>query len=217
MKKIIALLLFTCILFACNNDGKTEADTDATNLEQPLIDTPAHVRDSNFVQTDTSILDTSRTILRALRDLDIETLSRYIHPALRLRFSPYAYVDTTESQAFTPYQLKMAVQKSTVLHWGSYDGTGDSIDLSIQDYFKRFVYKGDFLNAPQRSINNFVVSGNTINNLLDIYPNSIFTEFYFPGFEERYDGMDWEALRLVFQSVQGKLYLVAVVHDQWTI
>lgn len=29
--------------------------------------------------------------------------------------------------------------------WGSYDGTGDPILLTIDDYFKRFVYAADYL------------------------------------------------------------------------
>jgi hypothetical protein len=29
--------------------------------------------------------------------------------------------------------------------------------------------------------------------------------------------MDWKVLRLVFEEIQGKYYLVAIVIEQWTI
>jgi hypothetical protein len=41
-------------------------------------------------------------------------------------------------------------------------------------------------------------------------------EFFFPGFEKKYDGLDFRALRLVFRIENKNPYLVGVVHDQWT-
>ncbi|MBC7850338.1 MAG: hypothetical protein H7Y31_11410 [Chitinophagaceae bacterium] len=81
----------------------------------------------------------------------------------------------------------------------------------------RFVYDVDFLNAESRTFNHMVATGNTLQNLKSVYPESVFTESYFSGFEEKYDGMDWRSLKLVFQPENGKLYLVGIIHDQWTI
>ena len=58
--------------------------------------------------------------------------------------------------------------------------------------------------------------GNSLNNLIEIYPSADFVEFYYGG-SEKYDGMDWRALRLVFEEYKGKPYLIAIVNDQWTI
>lgn len=30
-------------------------------------------------------------------------------------------------------------------------------------------------------------------------------------------GNDWRALRLVFELVDGRYYLVGIIHDEWTI
>jgi hypothetical protein len=50
-----------------------------------------------------------------------------------------------------------------------------------------------------------------------VYRGDSYSEFYFPGFDPKYDGMDWRALRLVFKKENEKLYLVGIIHDQWTI
>ncbi|PZR24589.1 MAG: hypothetical protein DI535_21685 [Citrobacter freundii] len=209
-------LFLIAALFACNNESKTKTDIDSLKTVQPSVSDSTNKKDSTLA-TDTSLLDTSRVILTILKNRDFEKLSSYICPSKRLRFSAYAFIDTSDSRAFTPYELRMAAQKSSVLVWGSYDASGDPIKMNIKDYWKKFVYNKDYLNAPERSVNKFLKTGNSLNNLKEIYPHSTFTEFYFPGFEKKYEGMDWQTLRLVFQEEGGKLYLVAVVHDEWTI
>jgi hypothetical protein len=42
-------------------------------------------------------------------------------------------------------------------------------------------------------------------------------EYYFPGFEAQYEGMDWKSLRLVFEQHQGSWKLVGIIHNEWTI
>jgi hypothetical protein len=59
--------------------------------------------------------------------------------------------------------------------------------------------------------------GNSINNINTAYPKSDYIENYFSGFNKKYEGMDWRALRLVFQKEGDRYYLVGIVHDQWTI
>jgi len=55
-----------------------------------------------------------------------------------------------------------------------------------------------------------------INNIAEFYPGSSFVEYHFSGFEEKYEGMDWVSLRLVFLQEGGRWYLVGLVNDQWT-
>jgi len=66
------------------------------------------------------------------------------------------------------------------------------------------------------TLNNSQTMGNSIDNLNKIYQKSDFVEFYSDGSEE-YGEMDWRAMRLVFDTYQGKRYLVAIINDQWTI
>jgi hypothetical protein len=41
-------------------------------------------------------------------------------------------------------------------------------------------------------------------------------EYYFPGFDPQYGGMDWRSLRLVFSDHGGTWYLAGIIHDEWT-
>jgi hypothetical protein len=55
-----------------------------------------------------------------------------------------------------------------------------------------------------------------VSNASEYFPGSVVVEYYFPGFDSKYAGMDWQSLRLVFQQENGQWYLVALVHSQWT-
>ncbi len=88
--------------------------------------------------------------------------------------------------------------------------------MTFEEYFARFVYNADFLNAEKSSVNEMIGGGTTTNNLVEIYKGCAFTESYFSGFDKKFDGMDWCSLRLVFKKYEGKFYLVGVVHDEWT-
>lgn len=69
--------------------------------------------------------------------------------------------------------------------------------------------------AEKEDYDSFIGNGNSINNLKEIYPQPHFTEYYFSGFDQKYNGLDWSSLRLVFKKYQNDYYLVAVIHDQW--
>ena len=62
-----------------------------------------------------------------------------------------------------------------------------------------------------------VGQGNTINNIIEVYPEAVVVEYHFEGFDPQYAGMDWRSLRLVFEESGGTWYLVGIVHDEWTI
>lgn len=66
-------------------------------------------------------------------------------------------------------------------------------------------------------INNIIGKGNTTNNISEAYPQGQFVEFHFTGFNPEYAGIDWSSLRLVFEELDGTLYLVGIIHSQWTI
>lgn len=164
-----------------------------------------------------SVLAAALDAIHCLKDKDMEGLSSIAHPDFGIRFTPYAFIDLQDDLVFTPRQISGLFQDATVYTWGKFDGTGDLIELSFSDYYDRFIYNQDFEN-PHIIGNNVVLgTGNTINNIAEAYPEGIFVEFHFSGFDSQYAGMDWCSLRLVFQDMEGIWYLVGIVHDEWTI
>jgi hypothetical protein len=159
----------------------------------------------------------ARRVVSMLSKRELEALAKIVHPTHGVRFSPYAYVERASDVVLTPDELVRAGNDSQKRIWGSYDGSGDPIDLDFAAYFARFVYDVDFAAAPQVARNRIIGAGNTSSNLPDVYGVADFVEFHFPGFDATMEGMDWRSLRLVFaRDQEGKIWLIGIVHDQWT-
>ncbi len=156
-------------------------------------------------------------IILALKTKDFPEFSTYVHLVKGVRFSPYAYVDISQNVIFHPEIIRNSLHNAKKYMWGSYDGSGFPIELTFDEYFKKFIYDQDFANAKNISYNRIVGVGNSLNNVFDAYPNAIVVEYHFPGFDPQFEGMDWESLRLVFEKEDGTWFLVGIIHDQWTI
>jgi hypothetical protein len=215
------LFFFLVVLIACRNSPKTET----VKSESPAATTPDSVvtgtNDPGGIvavttNSDSLVVATSRQVLTLMKNKAFSQLSGFFHPVQGVRFSPYGFVDTSLHRTLQAAEFLKAIDKKPTLYWGSYDGSGDSILLTAAAYYKKFIYNADFLNAEKSSLNKRISTGNSLNNIATVYPGSNYTEHYFSGFDKKYGGMDWTSLKLVFQFYEGKNYLVAIVHDQWT-
>lgn len=213
-----ALIIISALLvISCGENQSTEEitviDSSQTinNVNNPqaeaIPETKPEVDDTVAVKTLT------KEILTATKNNEYERLAEYFHPDLGVRFSPYGFIDVAKDVHLSAKEYIEGIKSNTKFTWGFASGSGDPIDLTIPEYFKKFVYNTDFLNAEKTSVNKMIGSGNSLNNLEKIYPDAIFTESYDPGKHE----MAWTTVRLVFKKDAGKFYLIAIVHDQWTI
>lgn len=211
--KFILLLFSSSLLLSCQDTVSTE-DPKQEILDGIIEGMTVESRDAKF-NLDSLILSSSQQILQSIMDEKWGHFASYIHPIKGIRFSPYAYIDT-KTQIIL-FQNTFLSSMNTVNSWGTYDGSGEEIKLTTKAYFKKFVYNADFLKSDSVVFNRFIGSGNSLNNLKKVYSKNIFTEHYFKGFDPKYEGMDWTALRLVFEEYNGSYFLVGIVHDQWTI
>lgn len=164
-----------------------------------------------------SLIQSALDVVVILKNQDMTGLSTFVDPVKGIRFTPYAYIDTATNLVFTSAQISTLLTDTNTHLWGSYDGTGDPIQLTPQNYYDKFVYDVDFA-SPNLIGNNVIIgTGNTTNNMVQAYPGASYVEFHFTGFDPQYAGMDWKSLRLVFEKTGGIWYLVGIVHDQWTI
>jgi hypothetical protein len=158
----------------------------------------------------------SREVINLLKDKNYQLLSEYIHPIKGIRFSPYANVNIKDNSVFTPFQISNFTNDTKKYIWGYTDGKGDEIKLTPSEYFDKHVYNRDFDSAPQVSYNKIIGTGNIVQNQFEVYPNASIVEFFIPG-TQQYEFMDWQSLRLVFEKYEDKLFLVGIIHNQWTI
>jgi hypothetical protein len=225
MKKYIALLFMSVIFFGCNFSGKEKpaADSNDDNVNVDLTET----HDSLKTQTNTVVLselnkdsvllDLTKKILTVFKMQQYGKLDSFIHPTEGVRFSPYATVDISDKK-FSKENFNTLITngKNKKINWGNYDGSGDPILLTPSEYFKKFVYDVDFLRTAKSGVNRIYKEGNSVNNMTSFYEGYDFTENYFSG-GKKSNGMNWRSVRFVFKEIDGKYYLVGVIHDQWTI
>lgn len=164
------------------------------------------------------IEDRARQAITALGAGDMRGFSAFVHPIKGVRFSPYAHIVPGEDLAFRREQVAGLWANPSRYIWGWFDGSGDSIHMSFRDYHKRFIYNYRYAEAERVAYNDTLMgSGNTLNNIREIYPGGIIVEYNFPGQNPKYGGMDWGSLWLAFEREHNEWYVVGVVHDEWTI
>jgi hypothetical protein len=168
-------------------------------------------------EAESVIADRAAQVLQCLKQKDMKKFSAFVHPVKGVRFSPYAYVDEDTDRVFTARAVVGLLEEKQKTLWGYYDGSGDAIVLTFADYYQSFIYSHDFLNAKQVAYNNSIGSGNTRNNLTEVYPNATFVEYHFAGLDPKVGGTSWVSLRLVFEQIKDRWFVVGVVHAQWTI
>lgn len=228
MKNFLVLLILCSVIIAgCKNGcGKKQGgqpdDEDTTGMNwgelpdslrmRPQADSSQHVQSKDSVLT-----SLTKEVLTIFRDKEYSKLDSLIHPEEGVRFSPYASISPDDKKfSRDAFNKLVTTNKNKKINWGTYDGSGDPIYLTPAEYFKKFVYDANFVHPEKYDINNFIKTGNSVNNLKNRYEGSDFTESYFSG-SKKYGGMDWKSVRLVFKQINGKYYLVGIVHDQWTI
>lgn len=173
-----------------------------------------------ILKSENTLLSRANLVLHYLKYKDLKQLATLAHPAKGVTFSPYADV-SDESLNFSAADIKK-LDDTKLYHWGEFDGSGHPMNLSFSDYYNRFIYPADFINAERIGNNTIMGRGTTINTIAETYPNGKFIEynFDFPSSETNKNGLNmtgsWQSLRLVFEEADNEWYLVAIVHDCWT-
>ena len=211
------LVCISLVILSCNNSGKKKdsfSDTSAIHVDSIIspLDVDDPIRDSTLF-ADTKI------ILSVLKDKNYDSLLKFIHPEVGIRFSPYGFISTKNDVVVTTNAMLhwMDKKRQPRLVWGSFDGNEKPINMTPDEYINRFVYDVNFLEADTIKVNKFMGNGNSLNNLTEIYPGCSFVENYYLGNSKKNQEYDWRSLRLVFKFKDGKYYLVGIVHDEWTI
>lgn len=214
-------------MVACNDNSKKESSivvTTSDSIRSADRKTDSLLKIKNFQDSiqlvkrkDSILLKTTQNILTLLKNKNYSAFANYIHPVEGVRFSPYGFVDTVHDMKLSKQKFINQVREQDMVIWGKFDGTGDPIQMTLNNYMQRFVYDVDFVKPEKRSVNEIIGTGNSLNNLELVYKNCDFTESNFSGFDKKYAGMDWRSLRLVFKIRDRKFFLVGIVHDEWTI
>ena len=166
---------------------------------------------------DNDIVETACKAAELIKTESFDRLAEMVHPNDGVFFSPYSNIDLNTDKHFTAEQVANFAADETAYQWGYTDGEGAPINLTPKQYFKKYVFDQDYTAAPIIGRNYIVKSGNSIENVQDVFPDCQFVEFHFPSLDKQYEGLDWCTLRIVLREYQETYKIVAVIHDQWTI
>ncbi len=185
-------------------------------LIMSLLNCSINAKITSSSAKETSLLNISNNILNALKNKDMNFIKDYVG-AKGVRFSHSTYVNVDRDVVLTKNEIANAFNSNKIYLWGVSDGKGENINLNFSDYYKKYIYDKDFLNADLIGNDVFIGTCNTINNAKQVYVNSKIIEYHFKGFDPQVAGIDWESLRLVFENQNNNWYLVGIIHAQWTV
>ena len=129
---------------------------------------------------------------------------------------PYSTVSDCD-RVLLPQQVSSLESDEEIYTWGLEDGIGEPIRLTGTEYFDRYVYNADYASAPEQGVDEVLMQGNALENVLTAYPDDHFVEYHFPGLDESREGFDWCSLKVVLAPCEGDWYLVGLIHSEWTI
>lgn len=189
-------VLFKNILGASSKPDTEAMHTDGTNAE---------------------LMEYAYDILGYIKAGDYAALSQAVHPEYGVVFSPYATINLPSNKRFTASQIEAFPEDKNQYVWGKYDGSGEPIEMTPSEYFKTFVFDKDYTRATEIGVDTIVKSGNSLENIQEVFPNARFIDFHIAGTDPSYEGIDWGSIRLGFENYQGVLKLTVILHSQWTI
>lgn len=171
---------------------------------------------SLFEQKDS--LDTiGKEIMNALAVGDYTILERYVHPVKGIRFSPYPSVNKKDDVIVTRSILENLLSRDTIIRWGYFDGSGYPIEMTFKNYITKYIVIDNCLSAFEVTIGEIKQRGNMLDNCSEIYPDTQIIEYFCGGRDNKYEGMDWVAIKFVFDQYENQSFLIGIVHNGWTI
>lgn len=203
------LLLGACflLLFSCTEN----TDSSFSSNDFQSADS-AKMKSGSLNDT---LKNLSLIILNSIKNKNYKVIADYIHPVDGIRFSPYGYIDSADLK-FDSAAFITSANSNDKFIWGTSAGSGEPIQLTFNEYFSEFLYDANFLQPEKFSIDTLSSRSNYPYPFQDFYHNTHFTESYFSGFDEKYEGMDWRSLILVIRKFEDRFYVCGILHDEWT-
>jgi len=213
LKHLLVILSLAALLSACGGTSNDAQNTGERNKTQ-TIETAPSLKTTTPLPDSTLIKNKAANIVRILKAADWRTLATHAHPTLGIRFSPYS--DVNENNLTFKTTDLTTIDTTKIYVWGTYDGSGSPIRRTFPQYYREFVYDGDFLEKSTITYNQFKQYGNSYNTIQKTYPDAINVEYYIDNLDPKMRGFDWRVLRFVFTQYEKKWYLTAIIHSSYT-
>lgn len=192
-------------------DAEVKAPASPTETKNP---TPTETKTAAQVPAELNSL--AEKTLQALKTQDGAALAKIADPKKGVRFVPYATF-SKDDVIMMPKDVATMFTSKKKYNWGAFDGSGEPMMFTPSEYYKKFIWNADYTTAKDVNWNTFKGKGNSLENQKQFHPNAQIIEYYFPGFDKQYAGMDWSSLRLMFEQDGNTWHLVGIIHNEHTV
>ena len=91
-----------------------------------------------------SASETATSIVKSLSMKDWKGISKHIHPWRGVRFSPFASIFTDRGIVVSRGEIVEFANSDEKVIWGEDEAQGNPIKLSMNGYYKKFLYRFDY-------------------------------------------------------------------------
>lgn len=172
-------------------------------------------------QSSNELANISNEVLKLIKSADFKRLSEYVHKSKGLQFSPYddVYEGGPDVIKFLKENVKNFMTIDKIYVWGVYDGSGFDIKLTPKEYYKQFIYDIDFEKKADILFVGNIKSKAPKDINIDLeyifktYPKSTIAHYYYKGSLNN-SFCDFKKLTLVFEKIEGKWFLIGIIHGE---
>lgn len=173
------------------------------------------ISQSKISSDQTEIQKLSVEVLKALQKKDIKKLSTFMNPKKNLVIALSPNLVKGHYATFTKAKLAK-LNKKTKIMWGLEGGTGNPVKTGFDTVHNEYLWTVNYLGKDVKvNFGENIVFKSDKPNYNEVIPNGTAIEYYYPGTEAN-SNLDWRSLVLIYEKVDGKLCLVAIIHEEWT-
>lgn len=216
---ILLCLVTTLCISACKQEQSNQnVESSSEENEGTKKDNSTESENHDEDDINLSLEERAVEICKLLKEVDsggisIQKFENLIDEENKILFSPYLYIDKSNSQTLTLSEWKKFYNTEDKLNWGEWDGVGGVLELTAKEYYSRFIMRGNYCQEGEVNVDTLIEKGNALNNISEVFPASRYVSFFIPPDDEDIAQMSWKTLILVFDEENE---LVAIVNHEWT-
>lgn len=230
MKRILwfsILITITSLVISCGDSQSTgekgvtelELSPDTASVNSPLSTQnsglkPALKREYPAIPggaAEPKVKTLAKYVMNGISNVNWTAVAAVTHPDHPVVISPTVNVDAN-SVAINGRQLKKLYKTDSMIVWTRKTASGEPINLQFKKYVDQYIWDHNYLEA-ELHVNKFISRGPTANTLKEFFSGAEVVE----AFVQKEDELNWQALNLIFRKVEGKYFLVGLVHDQHSL
>jgi hypothetical protein len=200
-------IIISVILIFTINDKFFQYEDDKGVLSE-FLRTAKYSEAKNLISAENArniIRQKSNVAIKAIKFRNFTLLEKLIHPKYGVRFSPFAYVMSSDI-VFSAKNFESRYNGDYVYDWGS-KRMSKNMRMTFKDYYSSYIYQNDYAISQDISYNDIYQIDNIVDNTYNFYPESIVVEYNSDNLGDYSSSL----LRLVFEKYKNEYFLSGII------